>query len=1010
MRSYLRTAVLLLVLVPAVTSHAADDVTRFRGEFVLGNGNPVTEVRQFPATAGSATLKLYNGARRCSWGKRVSGAWVSVNGKVVFSPSGVNERVGRLQATVALKQGCNVLKVGFKGKPGAKIRIKIIQEAEACGPNHVDVALDGTQADDGSGELTISGDGRFVAFGSGASNLVPGDTNGEEDVFVHDRQTGVTERVSVASDGTQADGGSGGEPSISGDGRFVAFDSGASNLVPGDTNGEGDVFVHDRQTGVTERISVSSDGAQGDGGSGEPSISGDGRFVAFVSGATNLVPGDTNEQGDVFVHDRQTGVTKRISVASDGAQGDGGSGEPSISVDGRFVAFSSQATNLVSGDTNGWFEEYGYVLLDVFVHDRQTGMTERVSVASDGTQGDEESMGPSISGEGRFVAFLSWASNLAPGDSTSGGDVFVHDRQTGVTERISMYKSADNVFSFVGNPSISSDGRFVTFNSYSPNLVPGDTNGQPDIFVHDRHTGVTRLLSLASDGTQANDWSYNASISADGRFVAFGSRASNLVLADANGTGGLFVTCNPPPQLLETCGPSLVSVASDGTQANAASSGPSISGDGRFVAFSSFADNLVPGDTNGWVEGVEWYQVTDVFVHDRKTGVTERVSVASDGAQADHESRGPSISGDGRFVAFSSYATNLVPDDTNGWTEYWWWPVADVFVHDRQTGVTERVSVASDGTQANDGSDHSSISRDGRFVAFESGASNLVPGDTNGWDVFVHDRKTGVTERVSVASDGTQADGESGGPSISSDGRFVAFGSYASNLVPGDTNGWVQEPDGDWGQVADVFVHDRQTGVTERVSVASDGTQADNGSGGPSISGDGRFVAFSSVASNLVPGDTNGWVQEPDGDWGQVTDVFVHDRQTGVTERVSVASDGTQANNGSGGPSISGDGRLVAFGSGASNLLPGDTNEEGDVFVHDRLAGVTEMVSLDNITIESYGAGSHSPSISDDGKSVAFAFGEFYQFLSDGSGQVFVTYSPLGQQGNHYWHRRRHHH
>jgi Tol biopolymer transport system component len=264
----------------------------------------------------------------------------------------------------------------------------------------------------------------------------------------------------------------------------------------------------------------------------------------------------------------------------------------------------------------------------------------------------------------------------------------------------------------------------------------------------------------------------------------------------------------------------------------------------------------------------------------------------------------PSISADGRYVAFHSDASNLVPGDTNG---TW-----DIFVHDRLTGQTTRVSVASDGTQGNNGSGDPSISADGRYVAFTSEASNLVPGDTNGtWDIFVHDRVTGQTTRVSVASDGSEGYGSSFSSSISADGRYVAFSSWASNLVPGDTNGW-----------ADVFVHDRVTGQTTRVSVASDGTEGNHVSLLPSISADGRYVAFSSWASNLVPGDTN-----------EVQDIFVHDRLTGQTSRVSVASGGTEGNGASEFPSISADGRYVAFYSAASNLVPGDTNGTWDIFV-----------------------------------------------------------------------------
>jgi Tol biopolymer transport system component len=273
----------------------------------------------------------------------------------------------------------------------------------------------------GSQEAAISADGRYVAFDSYATNLVPGDTNHPGDVFVHDRQTGATELVSVDSSGNQGNGGGSYRPAISADGRYVAFDSYAADLVPGDTNGSNDVFVHDRQTGTTERVNVDSAGNQGDGGDSQgAAISADGRFVAFQSGATNLVPGDTNGNFDVFVHDRQTGATELVSVDSAGNQGGGHSYGAAISADGRYVAFESEASNLVPGDTNG--------SNDVFVHDRQTGVTELVSVGISGSLGDGASNNAAISTDGRYVAFESGATNLVPGDTNGNFDVFVRDR------------------------------------------------------------------------------------------------------------------------------------------------------------------------------------------------------------------------------------------------------------------------------------------------------------------------------------------------------------------------------------------------------------------------------------------------------------------------------------------------------------------------------------------------------------------------------------------------------
>jgi Tol biopolymer transport system component len=400
------------------------------------------------------------------------------------------------------------------------------------------VSLDshGGQANSDSDSAATSADGRYVAFWSSASNLVPGDTNAAADIFVRDRQLGTTERASVDSGGAQANSGSDYLLSISADGRYVAFASNASNLVPGDTNGHWDVFVRDRQLGTTERVSVDSGGAQANADSLEPSISADGRYVAFWSNASNLVPGDTNTASDIFVRDRLLGTTERVSVDSNGTQADKFSDSPSISADGRYVAFESFATNLVPGDTNGTY--------DVFVHDRQLGTTERVSVDSNGAQANSSS-GPtsSISADGRYVAFASAASNLVPGDTNDASDVFVRDRLLGTTERDSVDSAGaqGNGPYGSGSPSVSADGRYVVFASESTNLVPGDTNGTNDIFVRDRLLGTTERVSVDSAGAQANSDSSYPSISADGRYVGFTSNASNLVPGDTNAFADMFV-------------------------------------------------------------------------------------------------------------------------------------------------------------------------------------------------------------------------------------------------------------------------------------------------------------------------------------------------------------------------------------------------------------------------------------------------------------------------------------
>ena len=398
----------------------------------------------------------------------------------------------------------------------------------------VSVRSNGTEAVGGeSYRPSISGSGRLVAFQSDATNLVPGDENDSSDIFVHDRKTQKTKRVSVRSNGNEGDGVSS-DPAISSNGRWVAFGSDATNLVGGDTNNRSDIFVHDRKTQKTRRMSVRSNGAQGDASAQWPSISANGRWIAFESSATNLIGGDTNGYGDIFVHDRKTEKTKRVSLRSNGDEADEGSREASISADGRFVAFQSEATDLVGGDNNGYD--------DTFVHDRKTKKTRRVSLRSNGNEGNEVSHHPSISASGRFVAFESRATNLVGGDTNGDGDMFVHDRKTRKTKRVSVRSNGDEAdFGTDSDPSISASGRYIAFQCYATNLVGGDTNDQPDVFVHDRKTKRTRRVSVRFNGAQANDSSFEPSISADGRVVAFDSSATNLVAGDDNGQHDVFV-------------------------------------------------------------------------------------------------------------------------------------------------------------------------------------------------------------------------------------------------------------------------------------------------------------------------------------------------------------------------------------------------------------------------------------------------------------------------------------
>ena len=412
----------------------------------------------------------------------------------------------------------------------------------------VSVSSSGEQGDDGSGVGTaVSADGRYVAFDSEAANLVRGDKPGGWDVFVRDRLAGTTTRVSVDSAGRPGNEDSE-NPAITPDGRFVVFDSDASNLVKNDRNGDQDAFLHDRITGVTTRISLGNGGTEGEGQSfinhNVPPISADGRFVAFSSAAANLVPSDTNGHLDVFLRDLHTGMTTIVSRGAGDVQGNGDSFSAAISADGRFIAYGSFASNLVPGDANG--------VRDVLLYDRVTTETSLISVGTGGVEGNGASFNGSLSGDGRFAAFFSDATNLVASDANNLRDVFVHDRVTGATTMVSVNSEGIHGNFVSVSAAISLDGRRVAFESSSTNLVPGDTNSKPDVFMHDRTDGTTAMVSVASDGSQCVEpvlgnsppftfGSRFPAISGEGNAVTFASYCSNFAQDDTNASVDAFI-------------------------------------------------------------------------------------------------------------------------------------------------------------------------------------------------------------------------------------------------------------------------------------------------------------------------------------------------------------------------------------------------------------------------------------------------------------------------------------
>ena len=732
-------------------------------------------------------------------------------------------------------------------------------------------------------EVVISADGRFVSYQSEASNLADGDINGSlVDVFVYDRDTDSTRLVTAGGNGESS------FPSISADGRFVAFQSAATNFVPGDSNDEVlKIFVHDRDTNTFESVTP-----EGNDDSFEPTISADGRFVAFRSRAFNLVDGDTRVGlSGIFVYDRETDTTELLV-----REGIVAASRHAISADGRFVVFGSTSTDLVAGDTNPDFAK-------IFVYDRDFDSVELLTAGANG-----DSSRPSISADGRWVAFASSANNLA-GESAG---VFIYDRDNSTLQLIS-----DG-----GSPLLSSNGSFLVFSALEDFFAaPQDRN--TGIFVYDTNTGERELITRDADGPSSAP-----TISADGGVVAFSTFATNLVPGDVNADSDALAYDRATSRFepLHNVEPRF-----EFAGGNRNSVGPAISVDGRFVTYESLASDLVPADAN---------DRQDIFLFDRSTRQNESITFGANGS-----SRNPSISADGIVIAFESEATNLSSVDVNGFS-------SDIFVYDADTGSTQFITQG-----GNNLSLDPAISADGRFVAFESFSNNLVSTDPNGSspDIFVYDRQTDTIEILTAGGNSPFVlSGLRASPSLSADGRYVAFQSRASNLEPGDTN----------GDLFDIYLFDRDSNA--RVLITAGG---DSNSTHPSISADGRYVAFESRASNLV-------AEQDDSSRSRI---FIYDRETKVTRLLS-NSTGFD-------PSISADGQFIAFSSTATDLVDLDPNgATQDIFIFDQINNSITLLTEGGNNL------SRAPSISGDGQLVAFdSFADNLTIDGTSGSNVFVS-------------------
>ncbi len=764
--------------------------------------------------------------------------------------------------------------------------------------------------------IDVSSDGRYVAFGTQATNLDAEDTEGDEDIYVRDTVAGTTTLV-TPGDGVD---GSGSDPAISDDGETLAFVA-YEDIGADDTNNEDDIYVADLTVDPPDLELVSRPtGAPGPGtpappeGATEPAISGDGNVVGFASADNTLDPvNDTDTMAgaffskDIFVRDLGSDTTELVSRGA--LDGNRASYAPSLDTDGSHVSFDTQSSNLDAADSD---EER-----DVYVRNRTGATLTLVSRAdtSSGAKANDTTVGSSLNGDGNVVSFLSEADNLDGDDSDSTYDVYIRDLGSEDTELISRASGAAgakaNKISQVA--SISTDGTEIAFISSASNLDPDYTTvaNVNHAYIRDLDDDSTRLQSRAdgANGAIADDGVQSVVIGANGRALGMVSKSTNLDPDDTDTISDAYVrdTGSGDTRLASQA------PFGDPANANGISQDPSMSDDGRYVAFQSDATNLDPDASNNRA---------DIFVYDAQAETVELASRADggSGAEGDGNSSRPSISPDGRYVAFESDAENL---DTDGDAE------ADIFVRDLQADTTELVSL--DDSDQNIGGFPSSpsISEDGDRVAFDATDDYHPDGNEVLSNIYVRDLSSDETLLVSRENNNTSlsADDSSYLPDISADGNKVAFETEADNL------------DGDGGGFQQIVVRDIAANTNEIVSRA-DATAAVPGAVGsrdarePSISGDGSRVVWHSDASNLHPDDptTNG-------------SIFVRDRDDDETILASRNSSDTPADGSAEGPAISADGTYVAFVSAANNLDPASDDTRPDVYHRDLILGLTKMAS-----------------------------------------------------------------
>lgn len=633
-------------------------------------------------------------------------------------------------------------------------------------------------------------------------------------------------------------------------------------------------------------------GSSGSGGAGQG-----GPFASAVIPG-NLNPGPGNGDPIPFVPGTPTPVTAPTAVADSYNAATGSALAVGVAngvlandtVNGATISAFTAATSqggAVTLNPDGSFtytSDSGFLGTDTFTYTltNSTGSsTATVSLIVTGALPAPIAVNDGYGFNYEDSVFIGATFGLLANDTPNGGTVTAFD-DTG-TAGGSIDVQSDGAFNYAA-PS-----GFVGQDSFTYTITNSSGTSTATVTIDVAAPNLLQAISILPSGQTGNGHSTNISFSDDGQTAVFESFAQDLD-TDATVDRDVFQANT------STRAVSLLRVGFGGVQPNARTFDPKISSNAGYITFTSLATNLVTPDTNN---------DADVFLYDQFTTLVEMVSVSTAGVQSNGGSYQSSVSYDGSFVVFSSNASNL---ETGGPTG-----VYQIYLRDRNNSTTVRISRSNLGAVANDDCLTPRISSDGTTVVFESDATNLVPGDTNGvMDIFVYHIPTDTLECVSLSTGGTVSNGQSFQPFINGDGRFVGFSSVADDLVTGDTNGAV-----------DVFLRDRGIGSTGVVNVTSSDVMVANGQDGD-ISDDGRFVVYSSTATNLVVGDTNG-----------VRDVFLRDRQTGDVARVSITSGGTQANGASTEPRLSPDGRKIGFTSAASNLAgPGlDSNTSTDVFM-----------------------------------------------------------------------------